>query len=341
MKLNRFATILGLIAIGVLTYVGLRSPASKSPHQASTPLSLPTIPRSPSDEAPIQRSLATAAPPVTSPEEASSEETADPTAPEQELHIESPLSSGSSLSVAQVMAPEAAPSAPQKKFKANATLTLAPFYKFTSLRSTDSSSGATSNIASSLDAGLSVQHKVKWTPSRASYVHIKIEKVKMQTPVLPGKTLSRDGATLTDFSLGIQQKLGARTTIGANAGYGQVLYARAIDNQTAAIVSLPQVHAGSEIRWTAFTVDDFTINLAAQGAWHSGKSSENITAKSGFSYRGAVELEQDMGDAKTFGIEAFFETRSQNTSITEQKQIDLGLSLSYQLPFGKSARNSP
>jgi hypothetical protein len=205
-------------------------------------------------------------------------------------------------------------------------------HAFTSLNMIDSATGADSELASKLHLSLEGKYLQHWSSRFKSFVGIRLGWISFENPNSHERSLSSKEKLMNGIGIGGSYELTPHLDLGVSAYYQSELFARSTSTKNVTIdaVHLPSLE--STMSYKAFSLESFTLGVSMNFDLKLPAETDSYDVKLGKGYGGAIFLERAPGkDMRAFKTNIGFYTRSQDSSIIQQKEkrIYLGLEVNF------------
>ena len=212
----------------------------------------------------------------------------------------------------------------------SAWFTLGPRFSYSSLESTDRSTGGQSILASDLNWGAELRWIQQWSDTWISAIGVELESRKYG--IAAERELQHASGTYGRIELSGQRRLGSSgASIALAGGVANSTVLRSVDS--ANVLALDPVlrpELSTRIEQGLFASPLFRIHAGINGAFLAGSRQATFSLHSGYRYGLDIGLEQLTGASRP--VAHLFWTRSTSpTSISQQTDSVIGLSIEFRM----------
>lgn len=207
-------------------------------------------------------------------------------------------------------------------FHQGSTLTVSPELFFSRIDSQQTSNGASSILASSLNTGVAADWTLRWQPNYSTTFHVGILSESYQTQD-SARTLDNSSFLLGEFAFDSTLRLGSFADWSIEAALKQLPFARGESPTALTIDRLNVPEASTSIRFRLYECEALYLNTILGLGFLAPTSGEGYQTKWGTDYQIKLEMGQS---GKTSGAHGgfFFDSQNQNTTLTTQTTAAIG-----------------
>lgn len=227
----------------------------------------------------------------------------------------------------------AAPTESQSDIDHGAEFTVG--YQFTTLQSTDGTSGATATLITDRDLNVGAAWKQVWTSGFRSFAAFNVRNVDFSAPTSSTKSLTNPSQTLLGLQMGVDHQIGERLQLKYSLGYGNQLFMHAVTANSLSVdsVAVPSAALAAHLRF--FTVGKTSMGLNASATYLFSGTTDTYSVGSGTALDGALTLKRE-DQERTMGVALGYRDRSQSTSSLNVREDNIYGLIYYSMPLFRS-----
>lgn len=226
--------------------------------------------------------------------------------------------------VRQVASPDIAP-VPEAS---PTSIELNPYFVFSSLSVVDRSSGAKAELASELYTGGRFTYIQKWNYDFQSLLQLNLAYVTFEQPTTSTITLKDSNKLLTGFRIGGKYNFKKNLRGYLNADYQKELFVRSINSTTVTVDGVLVPSLGPAVEYDFLDYNNLTLGVSGRLDYKLGAKVDSYRVKNGQLYGAGIYLKETNG----LQIDLSFYTRSQDSTITKQKETGVFLGVKFMVP---------
>jgi hypothetical protein len=206
-------------------------------------------------------------------------------------------------------------------------------FDFFRINATDNVTGANATILSNMNPSLSIAWKEQWSDNWATRLRLNYESLNLQSPT--PRTMSNPTASAYGFGLGVERSFGDSWGLTADVGYDQQFFLESASTQSLTLDTVALLNASLTGRYDFFKRKNTAVGANLQVGYLGSGSNNAYTINAGNFYGGQLYLHQDLPTWKaTLTGDVFYKQTSQNTSLVNQTQTDVGAGVGLSWTFG-------
>ena len=226
------------------------------------------------------------------------------------------------------------PERPTVPRKGHAILSVTPEFMSTEIKGIDRLTGAQAHLASKSNFGLTASYGQSWSDNFRTEFYFGLNKLSMKEPGTGGAIANAE-QTLFSFGASAGFLLDDEIMVDTGISLSQRPYLKAISESTVNIdaTAVPNIFVQSS--YDFFKMDPFTIGSSFQVSLDLPTEADGYKTNSNYSYEADIFNKEQISPAiqTEVGLEGRY--LQENTSISDQTQIDYGIFFKFQYAFGQ------
>jgi hypothetical protein len=203
----------------------------------------------------------------------------------------------------------------------------------TNFSATDRGTGTKATIATNLYLKLSAQYFQNWSENFRSYIGLNFGYFSLEKPSDSRKSIDSQSRFTSGMLLGAETDLSRRSSADFTFRYQKQAFLRSISTTSVAVdlIDVPSISA--KLNYDLIELSPFTLGIAGVSELTLPASADSYAVRLGASFGGILYLKQKLAErerrAEQLETSLGFFQRKQNTSLVEQTETDLVLSVRY------------
>ncbi len=205
-----------------------------------------------------------------------------------------------------------------------------PYFVFSNLSVRDRSSGAKAELASELYAGGRFSYIQGWSEEFQSYLQLNFAYVTFEQPTTSQVSLKDSNRFLTGLSLGGKYHFKKNLRGYLHADYQKELFVRSIDTTTITVDGILVPSVGSNLEYDFLNYNNLILGISGKFDYKLASKADSYRVNNGYVYGAGLYLKEIKG----IQTDLSFYTRGQDSTITQQKETGVFLSVKMMVPHG-------